>query len=94
MPVILFLYSFPCNTTKALDRRIILLASTVSLGSALFIMLSRPRFFKIKNFITHSWHIALQDLSKVLNFIPSKNIVSIAFFPNLRYKRVLEKKVF
>jgi hypothetical protein len=41
MPDILFLYNFPCNTTKALDRRIILFASTVSSGSVLFIMYAR-----------------------------------------------------
>jgi hypothetical protein len=26
------------------------------------VSLSRPRFFKNKNFIMHSWHIAFQDL--------------------------------
>jgi hypothetical protein len=41
MPVMLFLYNFPCNTTKALDRRIILLASTVSSGNVLFIMYAK-----------------------------------------------------
>jgi hypothetical protein len=37
----LFFYNFPCNTTKALDRRIILFASTVSSGSVLFIIYAR-----------------------------------------------------
>jgi hypothetical protein len=37
----LFLYSFPWSTTKALDRRIILRASTASSGSVLFIMYAK-----------------------------------------------------
>jgi hypothetical protein len=41
MPVMLFLYNFPCNTTNAFDRRVILLASTASSGSFLFIMYAR-----------------------------------------------------
>jgi hypothetical protein len=40
-PVMLFLYNFSCSTTKALDRRIILRASTVSSGSVLFIMYAK-----------------------------------------------------
>jgi hypothetical protein len=35
MPVILFLYNFPCSTLKALDHRTILRASTTSSGSVL-----------------------------------------------------------
>jgi hypothetical protein len=37
----LFLYNFPCTTTKDLDRRIILLALTVSSGSVLFIIYAK-----------------------------------------------------
>jgi hypothetical protein len=54
MPVILFLYSFPCITTKALDRRIILLASTVSSGSALFIMYARYGCIQVSSIIITS----------------------------------------
>jgi hypothetical protein len=50
----LFFYSFPCHTTKALDRRIILLASTVSLGSALFIMYARYGCIQVSSIIITS----------------------------------------
>jgi hypothetical protein len=54
MPVILFLYNFPCSTTKALDHRIILFASTVSSGSALFIMYARYGCIQVSSIIMTS----------------------------------------
>jgi hypothetical protein len=42
----------------------------------------------------HSWHIAFQGLFQSFETYPSKNIVSNAFFPNFRYKRILEGKYF
>jgi hypothetical protein len=48
------LYNFPCNTTKALDRRIILFASTVSSGSALFIMYARYGRIQVSSIIMTS----------------------------------------
>jgi hypothetical protein len=54
MPDILLLYNFPCNTTKALDRRIILFASTVSLGSVLFIMYARYGCIQVSSIIMTS----------------------------------------
>jgi hypothetical protein len=53
-PVILFLYSFPCNTTKALDRRIILFASTVSSGSVLFTMYAKYGCIQVSSIIITS----------------------------------------
>jgi hypothetical protein len=53
-PVILFLYNFPYNTTKALDRRIILFASTMSLGSALFIMDAKYGCIQVSSIIMTS----------------------------------------
>jgi hypothetical protein len=53
-----------------------------------------PDFSRIKNFIMHSWHIAFQDLFQSFDLIPSKNIVSNAFFPNFRNKRFSERKYF
>jgi hypothetical protein len=53
-PDILFLYNFPCNTTKALDRRIILFASTVSLGSVLFIIYARYGCIQVSSIIMTS----------------------------------------
>jgi hypothetical protein len=38
MPDMLFLYNFPCTTTKALDLRTIFRASTTSLGNVLLTM--------------------------------------------------------
>jgi hypothetical protein len=54
MPVMLFLYNFPYNTTKALDRRIILLASTVSLGSVLFIIYAKYGCIQVSSIIITS----------------------------------------
>jgi hypothetical protein len=51
MPVILLLYNFPCNTTKALDRRIILFACTASSGSVLFIMYARYGCIEVSSII-------------------------------------------
>jgi hypothetical protein len=42
----------------------------------------------------HSWHIASQGLFQSFEPYPSKNIVSNAFSPNFRYKRVPERKYF
>jgi hypothetical protein len=59
-PVMLFLYNFPCNTTKALDHRIILLASTVSLGSVLFIMYAKYGCIQVSStIITSSGSVVL-----------------------------------
>jgi hypothetical protein len=41
MPDMLFLYNFPCTTTKALDHRTILHASTTSSGNVLLTMYAR-----------------------------------------------------
>jgi hypothetical protein len=40
-PDMLFLYNFPCTTTKALDRHTILRASTTSSGNVLLTMYAR-----------------------------------------------------
>jgi hypothetical protein len=50
----LFLYNFPCNTTKALDHRIILFASTVSSGSVLFIIYARYGCIQVSSIIMTS----------------------------------------
>jgi hypothetical protein len=50
----IFLYNFPCNTTKALDRRIILLALTVSLGSVLFITYAKYGYIQVSLIIMAS----------------------------------------
>jgi hypothetical protein len=47
MPVIIFLYNFPCNMTKALDRRIILLDSTGTSGSVLFIIYAKYGYIQV-----------------------------------------------
>jgi hypothetical protein len=54
MPVILFLYNFPCNTTKALDRRIILFTCTVSSGSVLFTMYAKYGCIQVSSIIMTS----------------------------------------
>jgi hypothetical protein len=51
MPVMLFLYNFPCNTTNAFDRRVILLASTASSGNYLFIMYARYGCIQVSSII-------------------------------------------
>jgi hypothetical protein len=48
------LYDFPCNTTKALDHRIILFASSVSSGSALFIMYDKYGYIQVSSIIMTS----------------------------------------
>jgi hypothetical protein len=48
------LYSFPCITTKALDRRIIHLASTVSSGSVFFIMCAKYGYIQVSLIIITS----------------------------------------
>jgi hypothetical protein len=50
-PVILFLYNFPCSTTKALDHRIILRALIVSSGSVLFIKYAKYGYIQISSII-------------------------------------------
>jgi hypothetical protein len=42
-------------------------------------LMSRPRFFKNKIFIMHSWHIAFQDLFQSFELYSSKNIVKCPF---------------
>jgi hypothetical protein len=61
MPDILFLYNFPCNTTNALDRRIILFASTVSSGNVLFIMYARYGCIQVSSIIMTSSGSAMLD---------------------------------
>jgi hypothetical protein len=52
-------------------------ASIVLRVSSCKFFMSRPRFFKNKNFIMHSWHFAFQDLFQSFDlFFPSKNFVS------------------
>jgi hypothetical protein len=50
----LLLYSFPCNTTNAFDHRVILLASTPSFGSFLFIIYSRYGCIQVSSIIMTS----------------------------------------
>jgi hypothetical protein len=50
----LFLYNFPCNTTNAFDRRVILLASTASSGNCLFIMYARYGYIQVSSIIMTS----------------------------------------
>jgi hypothetical protein len=47
-------YSFPCSTSKALDRRIILRASTVSSGSVFFIMYAKYGSIQVSSIIMTS----------------------------------------
>jgi hypothetical protein len=54
MPVMLFLYNFPCNTTNAFGRRVILLASTVSSGNYLFVMYARYDIIHVSSIIMTS----------------------------------------
>jgi hypothetical protein len=42
----------------------------------------------------HSWHIAFQNLFQSFEPYPSKDIVSMPFPPNFRYKRFSERKYF
>jgi hypothetical protein len=57
------------------------------------VSLSRPSFSQIKNFIMHSWHIAFQIFSKVLNFILQR-ILSNAPFSQVLDSKAFRKKVF
>jgi hypothetical protein len=45
--------------------------------------MQRPRFFKIKNFIMHSWHIAFQGPFQSFEPYPSKNIVFKCLLPQI-----------
>jgi hypothetical protein len=59
MPVMLFLDNFPCSTTKALDRRIILHASTISLDSVLFVMYAKYGCIQVSSIIMTSFGSAV-----------------------------------
>jgi hypothetical protein len=69
MPVILLLYSFPCNTTKALDRRIILFACTVSSSSVLFTMYAKYGCIQVSSIIMTSSGSAVPRLSALEPFV-------------------------
>jgi hypothetical protein len=55
----LLLYNFPCNTTKALDHRIILFACTVSSGSVLFTMYAKDGYIQVSSIIMTSSGLAV-----------------------------------
>jgi hypothetical protein len=87
MPDILLLYNFPYNTTKALDRRIILFASTASSGSVLFIMYARYGCIQVSSIIMTSSGsavlifpapepVACPFVVKVLLFFIDRSIIS------------------
>jgi hypothetical protein len=52
-----------------------------------------PDFFKNKNFIMHSWHIAFQDLFQSFELYSSKNIVKCPFSQVLDIKGFQKESV-
>jgi hypothetical protein len=50
----LFLYNFPCSMTKSLDHHIIILASSVSSGSVLFIIYAKYGCIQVSSIIMTS----------------------------------------
>jgi hypothetical protein len=66
MPVMLFLYNFPCTMTKALDCRIILRASNVSSGSVLFIIYAKYGCIQVSSIIIISSSSAVLPVPELL----------------------------
>jgi hypothetical protein len=64
-PVMLFLYNFSCTTTKALDRRTILHASTTSSGSVLLTIYAKYGCIHVTSTIITSYGAVVPSVTSL-----------------------------
>jgi hypothetical protein len=83
MFVILFLYNFPCSTTKALDHRTILHASTTSSGSVLLTIYAKYGCIQVTSAIMTSSGSAVLSAPDLL--APEPVVACCLGFPELEF---------
>jgi hypothetical protein len=79
----LFLYNFPCRTTKALDRRTILHASTKSLGCVLLTIYAKYGCIQVTSTIMTSSSSVVLSAAALL--APEPAVVCCPGLPELKF---------